>query len=177
LRQLDGILKRQQGRGLDAAFGVHMPGNYILMYESPQGEKQQEILAKADDELAGIAGEVSRCGRPPMPSSLIPRILMILIYPWLRSHVHDDDRKFTVADTCTSCGTCSAICPAQNIELRDGRPVFLHRCELCCGCIHTCPVQAIDAGKKTKGRKRYRNPEVKTDDLKIPRGNQPAEQI
>jgi len=174
LRQLDTILKQRQGRGLDAGFGVPMPGNYILMYESPQGGKQQEILNGADSAIAGIAREVARCGKQAPSSALIPRILNTLIYPWFRSRVHTSDSGFVVSDTCTSCGTCVAVCPAQNIELRDGRPVFLHRCELCCGCIHACPVQAIDSGPKTKGRQRYRNPDVTLADLKIPLGEKPA---
>lgn len=40
LRQLDGILGERAGRGLDAGFAVNMPGNYILMYGSPAGEKR-----------------------------------------------------------------------------------------------------------------------------------------
>lgn len=48
LRQLDSILRKRQGRGLDAGFAVTMPGNYILMYSSPEGKEQEEILAGAD---------------------------------------------------------------------------------------------------------------------------------
>ena len=80
-----------------------------------------------------------------------------------------DSLVCTVNDTCTSCGTCVAICPAKNIELVEGKPVWQHHCELCCGCIHNCPVQAIQAGAKTEKRLRYRNPSVTIAELK---GNQ-----
>lgn len=166
LRQLDGILRKRQGRGLDAGFGVVMPGNYIMMYESPSGKKQEEILAKADEAIAGITGLVQQCEKRDLPSSLIPRILFTLAYPWFRSHAHTDDKKFSVTDTCTSCGTCVAICPAKNIELVGGKPVWKHHCELCCGCIHLCPVQAIQAGAGTENRVRYRNPSVTVAELK-----------
>jgi formate hydrogenlyase subunit 6/NADH:ubiquinone oxidoreductase subunit I len=76
------------------------------------------------------------------------------------------DKAFSVSDACTSCGTCAAICPAGNIEMVQGRPVWKHHCELCCGCIHICPVQAIQAGAKTEKRVRYRNPSVSITDLK-----------
>jgi hypothetical protein len=69
-----------------------MPGNYIMMYESPKGKKQEEILAKADTEIAGITGPVSRCEKRDLPSSLIPRILFTLAYPWFRSHARTDDK-------------------------------------------------------------------------------------
>jgi ferredoxin len=170
LHQIDSILRKRQGRGLDAGFEVAMPGNYILMYSSPEGKQQEEILAKADAQIAGIAGQVSRCESRALPSSLIIRLLHALVYPWFRSHVHTDDKKFTVNDKCTSCGTCAAICPADNIELVEGRPVWKHHCELCCGCIHLCPAGAIQAGKKTEGRPRYHNPEVRIPELKNPAG-------
>jgi ferredoxin len=166
LRQLDSILRKRQGRGLDAGFGVAMPGNYILMYESPAGKEQGEILAKADEEIERITEPVSRCEKRDLPSSFVPRVLHALIYPWFTSHVHDDDRKFSVSEKCTSCGTCVAICPAKNIELVNEKPVWKHHCELCCGCIHNCPVGAIQAGPRTATRLRYRNPAVTIAELK-----------
>ncbi len=166
LRQLDGIL-RVRGRGLDAGFTVAMPGNYILMYSAPSGEKREEILAKADEEIAAVTGPVSRCEDRDLPSSLINRVIHSLVYPWFRSHVHSDDKKFAVTDRCTSCGICAAVCPAENITLIDGRPVWQHHCELCCGCIHACPVQAIQAGPGTEKRLRYRNPDITVDELKF----------
>jgi len=166
LRQLDTILRERKERGLDAGFGVIMPGNYIMMYESPKGKKQEEILAKADEAIAGITGPVIRCERHELPSSIIPRILYTLLYPWFRSHAHTDDKKFSVTDKCTSCGTCVAICPAENIELVDKKPVWKHHCELCCGCIHNCPVQAIQAGARTEKWQRYRHPEITVAELK-----------
>ena len=39
LRQLDTILRERKGRGLDAGFGVVMPGNYIMMYRIPERKK------------------------------------------------------------------------------------------------------------------------------------------
>lgn len=166
LGQLDGILRQRTGRGLDAGFGVMMPGNYIMMYESPMGQKQQEILAKAGGTITAIAKSIARREKTPLPSSLINRIIYALIYPWFRSHARTDDRKFTVTDACTSCGTCVAVCPAKNIELVDKRPVWKHQCELCCSCIHTCPVKAIQAGKRTETWGRYRNPDITVAELK-----------
>ncbi|MCK9592465.1 MAG: EFR1 family ferrodoxin [Methanoregula sp.] len=166
LRQFDSILRKRHGRRLDAGFAVTMPGNYILMYSSPAGKEQEEILSKADKEIAEITGPVIRCERRDLPSSFVTRVLYTLIYPWFKSHVHADDKKFTVNDKCTSCGICVAICPAKNIELVEGKPVWKHNCELCCGCIHNCPVQAIQAGSKTEKRLRYRNPSVTIAELK-----------
>jgi ferredoxin len=166
LRQLDGILKKRRARGLDAGFMVKMPGNYILLYESPAGTKREKLLAAADEEIVNIAGAINRNESRKLPSSVLSGLLHTIAYPRFASHVHEDDRKFSVNENCTSCGICAAVCPAENIELVDGRPVWKHRCELCCGCIHHCPAEAIQAGSRTASRKRYRNPSVTIGELK-----------
>ncbi len=164
LGQLDSILKRRN-RGLDAGFMVKMPGNYVLMYSPPAGKKREKILAMADSQIADIAGTVSRCEKRKLPSSILANLVHSLAYPRFASRVHEDDRKFTVSETCTSCGICAAICPSENIELVEGKPVWRHKCELCCGCIHLCPVGAIQAGSGTVTRQRYRNPSVSVKEL------------
>ena len=166
LQQLDSILRKRSGRGLDAGFTVTMPGNYILMYSSPAGKKQEEILAKADEQIAGITGHLTRCEKRALPSSFLSSLLHTLFYWWFAKNAHTGDRKFSVSDRCTSCGTCAAVCPAGNIELVEGKPVWKHHCELCCGCIHLCPVKAIQAGPGTVKRQRYRNPLVTLAELK-----------
>jgi Pyruvate/2-oxoacid:ferredoxin oxidoreductase delta subunit len=166
LKQTDGILRNKLGRGLDAGFAVSMPGNYILMYSSPGGEQKESILAKAGEQIADIAGVITRCENHTIPSSIVMTLLHPLAYSWFKSRVHTADQKFTVSEKCTSCGTCKAICPAQNIDLIDRKPIWKHHCELCCGCIHLCPAGAIQAGDKTTTRLRYRNPSVTLEELK-----------
>jgi ferredoxin len=165
LRQLSGILAKRPGHGLDAGFAVRMPGNYILMYGSPGGRKRDRILAAAERKTAKIVAAIKR-GDRHIPVPLFSRMIHRLMYSRFAAGVHERDREFSVSDACTSCGACAAICPAGNIELVEGRPVWKHRCELCCGCIHLCPTQAIQAGKKTVGRPRYHHPGVTVAELK-----------
>lgn len=68
-------------------------------------------------------------------------------------------------EKCTACGLCERICPRENIARPEGQPVWQHNCVECLGCLHICPVQAIEYGEITKGRKRYRNKNVKVADL------------
>jgi len=173
LRQLDGILCQNASRGLDARFRVKMPGNYILMYESPQGDKQKTMLAAAGTEIARIAETVRQCQRQDLPSSIFEQLVHTLMYGWFIGRVHKKDTAFSVTSACTGCGTCAAVCPAKNITLVDNKPVWQHRCELCCGCIHTCPVLAIQAGRKTENWQRYRNPAITVAELKAGKGNAP----
>ena len=173
LRQLDLILRRHAGRGLDAGFRVKMPGDYILMYEPPQGKKRDDLLAAAGAEIARIAEAVRDCRRQDPPRSIAEQVVHTLMYGWFIGRVHTKDRAFRVTEKCTGCGTCASVCPAHNIELVQDRPVWRHRCELCCACIHTCPAQAIQAGTGTEKRQRYRNPEVTVAELELRRKNIP----
>ncbi|HWQ65773.1 MAG TPA: EFR1 family ferrodoxin [Methanospirillum sp.] len=166
LRQLDDILKEHSSRGLDAGFRVKMPANYIMLYQPPTGEKLDAILAQANGEIAQITDIVSQCQKQELAHSFVEQLLHPFIYSRFISKVHDD-RGFTVSEQCTSCGICVAICPAGNIELVETKPVWKHRCERCCGCIHLCPVQAIQVGAKTEKRLRYRNPDITVAELKL----------
>jgi NAD-dependent dihydropyrimidine dehydrogenase PreA subunit len=167
LQQLDGILKEHTGRGLDSGYGVMMPGNYVLLYSPPAGTKREKLLAMADEQVAGMIRDIGAGIVKPLPRSFFAQLLHTLMYPRFLRTVHDADRQFSVSDACTSCGTCVGVCPAGNIELIDKKPAWKHRCELCCACIHLCPAHAIQAGKKTGKRGRYRHPDVKVADLKI----------
>jgi ferredoxin len=166
LAQLDTILRSRSGRGLSAGYFVKMPGNYILMYEPPGGEKLERILSEADNGIRKIAGEILQGKVQPLRRSFLWGLVHALMYSRFISRVHREDRKFTVNDECTACGTCVAVCPAKNIGIVDNKPVWQHRCELCCACIHNCPMQAIQAGTATEKRHRYRNPGVTVAELK-----------
>lgn len=164
LKQIEGLINKKHR--LDAGFSVKMPGNYILMYSSPSGKKQEDLLSSADNQIAKIVPVIQSCEPRNVPGSFIGRLFHAVAYPWFTSHASTKDQKFTVSSDCTSCGTCAAVCPAGNIELVEKKPVWRHKCELCCGCIHLCPVQAIQAGRATRRRQRYHNPSVSLAELK-----------
>ncbi len=71
--------------------------------------------------------------------------------------------NFFLDDGCTGCGLCAKRCPAQAIEISDGRPKWVkERCELCLRCLHHCPQFAIQYGDgNTREHGQYRNPHVK----------------
>ncbi len=79
--------------------------------------------------------------------------------PLAKLLIPSEDKKFTVNKNCTGCGTCEKICPAGNIRIVDGKPVWLHSCEQCAACFSWCPSAAI-TGTNLAARTRYRNSEV-----------------
>ena len=46
-------------------------------------------------------------------------------------------------------------CPLNNIRLENGKPVWGKNCTHCMACICYCPKEAIEYGKKSKGKPRY----------------------
>lgn len=170
LHQMDSILQKHGGRQPDAAFTVRMPGNFVPLYDPPQGKKKEEILALANERLVEIAaiidtGLMVRPGISPFTS-----LLKHFVYGGFIKNVHGIDKDFVADEKCTSCGTCARVCPVQNIAMVNEKPSWLHHCELCLACLHLCPVAAIQMGSKTASRGRYKNPSLSLEDMKKQRG-------
>lgn len=62
---------------------------------------------------------------------------------------------FRATDACIGCGKCVELCPLNNIRLENGKPVWGKNCTHCMACICHCPKEAIEYGKKSKGKPRY----------------------
>ena len=62
---------------------------------------------------------------------------------------------FRATDVCIGCGKCVELCPLNNIRLENGKPVWGKHCTHCMACICYCPKEAIEYGKKSKGKPRY----------------------
>lgn len=57
--------------------------------------------------------------------------------------------------SCVGCGKCEKLCPLNNVELVDKKPVWHDRCTHCMACIGNCPVNAIQYGDITKDKEPY----------------------
>jgi len=172
LRQIDRIVTRKNGRGLDAAFLVRMPGNFPPVARIAPPAKQRDILAAAEGRLGEIARSIAAGERVPPGFGPGSALMHALLYRPFTSHVREGDRKFVVNDACTACGTCAQVCPAGNIRMEAGRPAWQHRCELCCACLNLCPAEAIQLPLffGSEGRGRYRHPDLKLADMGVQRG-------
>jgi len=74
------------------------------------------------------------------------------------------DRSFHTNEKCVGCGSCSRICPVDNIEMVEDKPSWLHHCEFCLACFHWCPKEAITSSE-LKGTTRYHHPDVEISDM------------
>ena len=73
--------------------------------------------------------------------------------------------EFKSEKCCTACGICEKVCPVSNITIANGKPAWHNRCQQCLACLQWCPAEAIQYGKSTEGRTRYRHPQSKAQDF------------
>ena len=161
-------LLRQRGLTLSAGFVVTLPGNYTPLYGAQSAARQQKLFAAAKDRVAGIVRTL-QAGTPARgeAGTWFGRALGGWIYRHGSARIRASDRKFWVMDRCDSCGMCQRVCPVDNIVMTDGRPVWQHHCEQCVGCLQWCPREAIQFGRGTERRKRYRHPEANAKDFML----------
>jgi len=165
LLQLKKLLTKQ---GLPLAMGssVVMPTNYIPWGGPGPLETQQRLFKGAHEKVNTIAESVLRGERKEVEKGPVwQNILFSWLYKMSFRQVRKMDKNFWADEKCNSCGICSKVCPAANIEMPDGKPAWLHQCEQCFACLQWCPQEAIQYGKKTPKYQRYHHPEVTLKDL------------
>jgi ferredoxin len=165
LIQLEKQLKKR-GIRLSAGIDIVMPSNYVPWGGPGPDEELQKICAKAGTAVKEAAeyiasGKSGRMDKGP----LWQRIVYTLIYHSAFKWVNYMDKNFWADDKCNSCGICEKVCPAKNITLVNGRPVWNKKCQQCLACIQWCPVASIQYGKKTPLYPRYHHKSVNTADM------------
>ncbi len=164
------LLKALEANGntLHYAADLLMVDNYLPVF------KMEDEIAKApakdiDTHLTQIKRDIESRKRDIPHKNVFWRMTSAIINSsWMGStrginRLNNTDRKFSVTDKCTSCGTCARVCPVSNVLVED-RPTFLHHCESCFACIHNCPTGAIQM-KTQKSEARFRNENVTLKEL------------
>lgn len=134
---------------------IVMPENYIAMFGAPQAAEARKIVEKAEPAILNAitciqAGHVFAAAR----KSLYDRFMSGPVNPiFYRFFVKAD--AFRADNRCTGCGQCARKCPLNNIQIKDGKPVWGKNCTHCMACICYCPMEAIEYGKKSLGKPRY----------------------
>ena len=134
---------------------IIMPENYIAMFNAPQKEQARSIVEQAEPALQKVLTPL-KAGQefPPPRDNLYDRFMSGPVNPvFYRFFVKAD--AFRATDACIGCGKCVELCPLNNIHLENGKPVWGKNCTHCMACICYCPKEAIEYGKKSKGKPRY----------------------
>jgi ferredoxin len=168
-RPLSMIQEMLKSRGMElaAGFGVKMPGNYTPLYGAIPDDQQKAMFAEEEKAVKEIARSVNVkntgiTGEEPFLAGLI---LYKLLYNGGSKQIPDSDKGFWASEKCIKCGICAKVCPVFNIEMREGRPAWLHHCQQCMACLQWCPAGAIEYKKSTAGKKRYHHPGVTAADI------------
>lgn len=157
----------RQNIKLASGFIVQMPTNYIVWGGAIPEEKQKamfESWSKKCDDIVPIIRNQQEHGIES-GSVLSDLLLSKALYSVSMPNFPKMDKSFWADDKCDHCGICKRVCPVGNIELREGKPSWNHKCEQCLACIQWCPKQAIQYGKKTEVRIRYTNPSISLKEL------------
>ena len=134
---------------------IVMPENYIAMFNAPQKEQARSIVGQAEPALQKVLAQL-KAGQefPPPRENLYDRFMSGPVNPvFYRFFVKAD--AFRATDACIGCSKCVELCPLNNIRLENGKPVWGKNCTHCMACICYCPKEAIEYGKKSKGKPRY----------------------
>lgn len=155
------LTKLLKEKGCVLAYGKTLKcvENYIPSYSVNDSPALQN---KVETELEIITNEIVNRQLQKVGTYTVLNRLIYAFYP---ANSKNCDSNFTVEDSCSKCGMCQDICPRENIQVDNGKPVFKHDCELCLACLHICPAQAINWKNKTKGKERYINPHITPKEL------------
>ena len=134
---------------------IVMPENYIAMFSAPQADKARQIVAQAEPSIdRAIAAIQANQPFAPTRNNLYDRFMSGPVNPIFYKFFVKAN-AFAASSACIGCGQCAKRCPMNNITLKDSKPVWGRNCTHCMACICDCPKEAIEYGKKSKGKPRY----------------------
>jgi ferredoxin len=149
-------------KNLSLSYGkiIKMFANCITLYKMADNPKER--AARSNKETEMISRQIVEKSKTAIPKT---NVLLRLVYKKMAGAYPSKAANYRVSDACIGCGKCKAICPAGNIEMRNGKPLFGAHCEQCMACIQWCPNHAIDDKSKTQKSTRYHHPEISFEEI------------
>ena len=152
-------IARKKGLRYKGCAELTMPRNYIANDHYPELEKleiERRIRACAE-ALEAIAADIASGERLKSRHVWLFELAITLPFNPVWCRLKQGVGDFHATDKCVGCGKCARLCPLNLIEIVDGRPLWRgKRCAHCMSCIQNCPVDAIEYGRITQKKDRYR---------------------
>ena len=134
---------------------IVMPENYVAMFGVPNDEQAARIIEKAQPDITDASETIKAEKKFAQPRrNAYDKLMSDIVNPVFYKFFVKAD-AFTANDKCIGCGKCAKMCPLNNIELKNSKPVWGKNCTHCMACICLCPTKAIEYGKKSVGKPRY----------------------
>lgn len=162
---------RLKGADLNAGFAVKAGRSSLIQLNSLDNiiiklDRHRLKIKTAKDRMPEIVTKIERLAKhKPETSSWAANIFGSVFHGLAIKTFKNIDSAFVVEDSCKGCGNCAKLCPRSNIVIENGRPVFLHNCELCHACIQWCPNFAIKHPNFDNSLKQYSNPAIRMNDM------------
>ncbi len=130
--------------------GFVMPDNFtpspIMYWAKPREDVIKKCFQRAEEEADFFVAEILT-GEVDVeaPFGFLGDVLSSVVGFLFKNYIANMwGRMFKVTEKCNSCGLCASTCPAGNIHMVDGEPIYSDHCVLCCRCINICPQKAIE---------------------------------
>ncbi|MCR5803885.1 MAG: EFR1 family ferrodoxin [Clostridia bacterium] len=148
-------------KGLEyvGAAQVVMPQNYIALFKMQSTEENKKIVKDALPSIDKIADMIKNGEKT---DDKVIKSFEYALTKWVRDVYYKGfmkTKKFKATDACISCGKCAKVCPLSNISMNGNKPSWGKNCTHCMACINQCPKEAIEYGKGSVGKTRYKGPE------------------
>ncbi len=160
LRKIDDIVRLDYWTGISNHSTAIWLMPHKLTFPPTSPETAQARIDKKAEEVAKavLSGKRSEKRPPKEP-------VFELMSKGLAKTNGKRIKTFAANDNCVACGTCIKVCPRNNIQLLNNKPVFGSNCIGCLGCVQLCPKSAINIGTITEKRERFPNKNITVKEL------------
>ncbi len=141
---------------IDSAYSLIMPNNYILGSDLEEESVIRQKIQEASFRLQTIAREIEEHHHHYQVHEGSMKWFKSKLIHFGFIHFACSVKPFYTTDACNGCGLCAQHCPAKAIVLVNQKPVWHDPCFQCLRCLHHCPQAAIQYGKNTEKKGRYR---------------------
>ena len=166
VKVIDKALKKKNLH-LNSGFSVIMPNNYIFFGDVDTKEVESEKLLKAKQVLATINNTIKHRvdNVYQVEKGMLPSVMTSIVNPLFNKNALNT-KSFHVNENCNGCGLCEKVCNSRTIKVKE-KPQWGNKCTQCLACIHLCQTKAIQYGKGTEKKGRYKHPKIATNDMVI----------
>ncbi len=144
---LSDLLLSEAGYASSFNGGLKMVDTYVPLFKIPSLEKQQKAHKQTGEKIILLANALKKQEFKVANRFPFSRLLLNNYKSSLKKRA-TKDQNFNITVACDGCAICEKVCPVGNIEMVEGRPHYLGKCEQCLGCYHHCPQRAIRFKKR-----------------------------